>query len=90
MFSGGDYEEVARWLANFVTSHAKRESPRVEAIVEAGHRPWSSTSRMFPRIAGTWRGATRSPAGCANWRAGSSPRSVRSVAPRDPPRATPA
>ena len=35
MFSGGDYEEVARWLANFVTSHAKRESPRVEAIVEA-------------------------------------------------------
>lgn len=34
MFSGGDYEEVARWLANFVTSHAKRESPRVEAIVE--------------------------------------------------------
>ena len=35
MFSGGDYGEVARWLANFVTSHAKRESPRVEAIVEA-------------------------------------------------------
>ena len=35
MFSGGDYEEVARWLANFVTSHAKRESPRVEAVVEA-------------------------------------------------------
>jgi hypothetical protein len=35
MFSGGDYGEVARWLANFVTSHAKRESPRVEAVVEA-------------------------------------------------------
>ena len=35
MFSGGDYEEVSRWLANFVISHAKRESPRVEAIVEA-------------------------------------------------------
>jgi hypothetical protein len=35
MFSGGDYGEVARWLANFVTSHAKRESPRVEAMVEA-------------------------------------------------------
>ena len=35
MFSGGDYGEVARWLANFVTSHAKRENPRVEAIVEA-------------------------------------------------------
>jgi hypothetical protein len=35
MFSGGDYGEVARWLANFVTSHAKRESPRVEAVVDA-------------------------------------------------------
>ena len=35
MFSGGDYGEVARWLANFVTSHAKRENPPVEAIVEA-------------------------------------------------------
>lgn len=34
MFSGGSYEEVARWLQNFVTSHAKRESPRVEVIVE--------------------------------------------------------
>jgi len=36
MFSGGDYDEVARWLRNFVSSHAKRENPRVEAIVEAG------------------------------------------------------
>ncbi len=35
MFSGGDYGEVARWLANFVTSHAKRESPRVETVVDA-------------------------------------------------------
>jgi hypothetical protein len=35
MFSGGDYEEVARWLSNFVRSHAKREHPRVEAVVEA-------------------------------------------------------
>jgi hypothetical protein len=35
MFSGGDYEEVARWLRNFVVSHAKRENPRAEAIVEA-------------------------------------------------------
>jgi hypothetical protein len=34
MFSGGDYREVARWLQLFATSHAKRESPRVEAIVE--------------------------------------------------------
>jgi hypothetical protein len=35
VFSGGNYGEVARWLQNFVTSHAKRESPRVEVIVEA-------------------------------------------------------
>jgi hypothetical protein len=40
MFSGGDYQEVASWLQLFATSHAKRESPRVEAVVEedAGQR----------------------------------------------------
>ena len=36
MFAGGSYEEVGRWLLGFVTSHAKQESPRVEASVEAG------------------------------------------------------
>jgi hypothetical protein len=35
MFSGGDYDEVTRWLTNFVASHAKRENLRAEAIVEA-------------------------------------------------------
>jgi hypothetical protein len=35
MFSGGDYHEVARWLRMFLNSHAKREHPRVEAIVDA-------------------------------------------------------
>jgi len=35
VFSGGDYEEVARWLRNFVAAHAKRENLRVEAVVEA-------------------------------------------------------
>ncbi len=34
MFSGGDYEEVGRWLRNFVTSHGKRENVLVEAVVE--------------------------------------------------------
>jgi hypothetical protein len=34
MFSGGEYEEVARWLRNFVVAHAKREDLRVEAMVE--------------------------------------------------------
>ncbi len=35
MFSGGDYEEVRRWLTNFVLSHARREALGTEAVVEA-------------------------------------------------------
>ena len=35
MFSGGDFEEVRRWLDNFALSHAKREDPRIEAVIEA-------------------------------------------------------
>jgi hypothetical protein len=35
MFSGGDYEEVQRWLGNFVASHAKRENPRIEGVIES-------------------------------------------------------
>lgn len=38
MFSGGTYDEVERWLWNFVTSHAKRVDPRVEVEVVAGDR----------------------------------------------------
>jgi len=34
MFSGGDYDEVARWLANFATSHAKRESLHAEVRLD--------------------------------------------------------
>jgi hypothetical protein len=30
------YDEVGRWLHNFAVSHAKREDPRAEAIVETG------------------------------------------------------
>ena len=33
MFSGGDYHEVARWLENFATSHAKREDLRAECLL---------------------------------------------------------
>jgi hypothetical protein len=36
MFSGGSYDEVARWLQNFLTSHAKRENVRAEVELEAG------------------------------------------------------
>ena len=34
MFSGGSYDEVARWLKNFLTSHAKRENPRAEVVFD--------------------------------------------------------
>src|SRR5260370_40474348 len=34
MFSGGEYEEVARWLRNFVASHAKRENLGAEPVVD--------------------------------------------------------
>lgn len=34
MFSGGDYHEVARWLENFATSHAKREDLRAECALD--------------------------------------------------------
>ena len=35
-FSGGSYDEVERWLWNFLTSHATRVDPRIEAALEAG------------------------------------------------------
>ena len=34
MFSGGTYEEVTRWLKNFLTSHAKREYLRAEVVFD--------------------------------------------------------
>jgi len=43
MFSGGDYHEVARWLENFATSHAKREDLRAECALDIdGAREGSS------------------------------------------------
>ena len=36
MFSGGTYDEVARWLANFLTSHAKRENVHAEVELDTG------------------------------------------------------
>jgi hypothetical protein len=36
MFSGGTYDEVARWLHNFLTSHAKRENVHAEVELDAG------------------------------------------------------
>ena len=34
MFSGGDYDEVARWLGNFAESHAKRENLHAEVLLD--------------------------------------------------------
>ena len=36
MFSGGSYDDVSRWLRNFLTAHAKRDDPRMEIVMEAG------------------------------------------------------
>jgi hypothetical protein len=35
VFSGGTYQEVARWLWNFLTAHAKRVDPRIEVVLDA-------------------------------------------------------
>jgi hypothetical protein len=35
-FSGGTYNEVARWVHNFMLSHAKRENLRAEVDVDTG------------------------------------------------------
>ena len=43
MFSGGTYHEVARWLWNFLTAHAKRVDPRVEVAFEDDDH-WEGTS----------------------------------------------
>ena len=37
MFSGGSYDEVARWLWNFLSAHAKHVDPRVEVELEPGN-----------------------------------------------------
>jgi hypothetical protein len=34
MFSGGSYEDVERWLKMFLNSHAKRDDPRIEAVLD--------------------------------------------------------
>jgi hypothetical protein len=38
VFSGGTYDEVARWLQNFLAAHAKRENVRAEVVLEAGEK----------------------------------------------------
>jgi hypothetical protein len=57
-FSGGSYEEVARWLWNFLTSHAKRVDPRVEVRLESGSeregRSYGAELRLGDRRSTLW------------------------------------
>lgn len=54
MFSGGSYEEVARWLENFLLSHAKREHPRIEVELDGGDaregRSYGARLRLGDRL----------------------------------------
>ncbi len=54
MFSGGSYEDVARWLRNFLASHAKREDPRIEVDLDAGDEregvSYAAALRLGPHV----------------------------------------
>jgi hypothetical protein len=54
MFSGGTYEEVARWLRNFLVSHAKRVHPRIEVDLDSGDeregRSYGARLRLGDRV----------------------------------------
>ena len=57
-FSGGSYEEVARWLNNFLIAHARREDPRMEILFEAGDgregRSYGARLRLGDRLSPPW------------------------------------
>jgi hypothetical protein len=52
VFSGGSYDEVARWLRVFLTSHAKREHPRVEVVLHEDDSLRGRAYRARLRFAG--------------------------------------
>ena len=55
MFSGGTYDEVARWLRNFLAAHAKRENVRAEVEIDAGEeregKSYAAQVRLGERFA---------------------------------------
>ncbi len=55
MFSGGTYDEVARWLKNFLTSHAKRENVQAEVELDSGEKregkSYAARVRVGARVA---------------------------------------
>ena len=61
MFSGGDYEEVARWLRNFVIAHAKRENLHVEAVVDTEGPREGQSYGLRLRLGGALRPAPPEP-----------------------------
>ena len=62
MFSGGEYEEVARWLRNFVIAHAKRENAGVEAVLETDGPRQGQSFGVRLRLGGGTRPAPPAPA----------------------------
>jgi hypothetical protein len=50
MFSGGSYDDVARWLHMFLTSHAKREHPRAEVVLDADDTVQGRAYRVRLRV----------------------------------------
>jgi hypothetical protein len=56
VFSGGSYEDVARWLRNFLKSHAKRVDARAEIMFESGDerhgRSYGVRVRLRDRVSG--------------------------------------
>ena len=54
MLSGGTYDEVARWLLNFLAAHAKRENVRAEVELEAGEeregKSYAARVRLGPSV----------------------------------------
>jgi hypothetical protein len=62
VFAGGSYEEVGRWLLVFINSHAKRESPRCQAIVEAGDERAGETFGLRLALGGSYHPPLDQPA----------------------------
>jgi hypothetical protein len=52
MFSGGSYDEVARWLWNFLAAHAKRENVHAEVELEAGEEREGKSYAARVRLGG--------------------------------------
>jgi hypothetical protein len=52
-FSGGSYDDVARWLHNFLTSHAKRENVHAEADLEGGDEREGKSYGVRLRVGGS-------------------------------------